>query len=102
MQIQSKWAVVKRDVLPPLNLKIFWDKPQSAERVLKIIKESSISYHFEPPRRGTRMKVCLEICDFLEDEVPNEKPVELEKLIESAKPIYLEWDKQNGKFKLAK
>jgi len=48
------------------------------------------------------MKVSLEICDYLEDDAPEAAGDELQKLIESAKPIYLEWDKQNGKFKLAK
>lgn len=96
------WTEVGREVLPTLNLKMFWDKPQSAGRLLKIIKESSTSYHFEPPRRGTRMKVSLEICDFLEDDTPQNKADELSKLIETAKPIYLEWDKQNGKFKFTK
>ena len=101
-RVGSKWTEVKRDVLPPMNLKMFWDAPQSAAKLLKIIKESSTSYHFKPPREGTRMKVSLEICDYLEDDVPEETGKELRKLIESAKPIYLEWDKQNGKFKFAK
>lgn len=101
-RVGSKWTEVKREVLPPMNLKMFWDATQSAARLLKIIKESSTSYHFKPPRHGTRMKVSLEICDYLEDDVPEETGKELRKLIESAKPIYLEWDKQNGKFKFAK
>lgn len=98
----DNWTRVEREVLPPLNLKMFWDTPQSAERLLKIIKESAVSYHFEPPRQGMRMKVSLEICDFLEDDTPPEKVDELSKLVESAKPIYLTWDKQNGKFNFAK
>jgi len=101
-RVGSKWTEVKREVLPPLDLKIFWDASQSAGRLLKIIKESSTSYQFEPPRSGTRMKVSLKICDFLEDDTLNEKTAELEKLIETAKPIRLEWDKQIGKFKLVK
>ena len=36
------------------------------------------------------MKVSLEICDFFEDEMTNEKVAELEKLIKSVKPIYLD------------
>jgi len=106
VQIDSRWAVVKRDVLPPLDLKMFWDKPQSAARVLKIVKgESPVTYHFEPPRQGTRMKVSLEICDYValsKEDTPPATAKELFELIESAKPIYLEWDKQNGKFKFAK
>jgi hypothetical protein len=101
-RVGSDWTEVKREVLPPMNLKMFWDTPQSAPRLLKIIKESSTSYHFEPPRQGTRMKVSLEICDYLEDDTPREKVKELSKRIESAKPIYLTWDKQNSKFNFAK
>ena len=48
------------------------------------------------------MKVSLEICDFLEDDTPEETVNELSKLIESAKMIRIDWDKQNGKFKFAK
>ena len=101
-RVGNRWTEVKREVLPPLDLKQFWDAPQSANRLLKIIKESSIDYHFEPPRQGTRMKVSLEICDYLEDDAPQAKVDELSKLIQSAKPIYLTWDKQNGKFNFAK
>ena len=101
-RVGSKWTEVSREVLPPMNLKMFWDAPQSAARLLKIIKESAASYHFELPRRGTRMKVSLEICDFLEDDTPEAAGKELRKLIDTTKPIYIEWDKQNGKFKSAK
>lgn len=100
--VGGKWTRVEREVLPPLDLKMFWDAAQSAARLLKIVKASATSYHFEPPRQGTRMKVSLEICDFLEDDAPQKKSDELTKLIETARPIYLEWDKQNGKFKFAK
>ena len=81
---------------------MFWDAPQSAARLLKIIKESSMSYHFEPPRQGTQMKVSLEICDYLEDDTQQDKVNESSKLIESAKSIYLIWDRQNGKFNFAR
>ena len=101
-RVGGKWTRVEREVLPPMNLKMFRDAPQSAGRLLKIIKESAASYHFEPPRYGTRMKVSLEICDYLEDDTPQAKTGELEKLVESAKPLYLTWDKQNGKFNFAK
>lgn len=101
-RVGSKWTEVKSGVLPPLDLKMFWDAPQSAARLLKIIKASSTSYQLEPPRRGTRMKLSLEICDYLEDDTPEQTAKEFTKLIESAKPVYLNWDKQKGKFKLTK
>lgn len=96
------WSEVEREVLPPRDLKMFWDAPKSAEKLLKIIKQNSISYHFEPPRNGTRMKMSLEICDYVEDDTPNAAHDELRRLIESAKAVYLDWDKQNGKFNFAK
>ena len=101
-RVGKNWTEVKPEVLPPLALKMFWDAPQSVERLLKIIKETSISYHFKLPREGTRMKASLEICDYLEDDTPEESAKELEKLIEAEKTIFLDWDKQNGKFKFAK
>ena len=105
-RVGSKWTQVKREVLPPLDLKMFWDAPQSAARVLKIVNgESPVTYHFEPPRAGTRMKVSLEICEYValsKEDTPPATAQELFKLIESAKPIYLEWDKQKGKFYFAK
>lgn len=96
------WTEVGREALPTLNLDMFWDRPHSAAKLLEIIKESAVSYHFEPPRRGTRMKVSLEICDFLEDDASQIMSDELRKLMETAKPIYLEWSKTSGEFKFKK
>ncbi len=101
-RVGNNWTDVKREVLPAMNLKMFWDAPQSVERLLKITKESFISYHFELPRRGTQVKASLEICDYLEDDAPETADEEMMKLRDSAKTLYLEWDKQNGKFIRAK
>ena len=89
-RVGNRWTEVKLEVLPLMNLKMFWGELQSAERLLKIIKASAITYHFEPPRQGTRMKVSLEICDYLEDGTPEADSEELQKLSESAKAIYFE------------
>jgi hypothetical protein len=101
-RVGNDWTEVKSQVLPPMNLKMFWDAPQSADRLLKIVKESATSYHFEPPRQGTKMKVTLEICDYLEDNTPEAAVNELRKLVESAKPIRLDWNSKDGKFSFAK
>lgn len=102
-RVGNKWSEVRREVLPPLALKMFWDKPQSAARFLKIVeRDNSTSFHFEPPRAGTRMKVSLEICDHFLEVTPMKSVDELKKLIETARPIYLTWDKQTGKFDFAK
>jgi len=100
-RVGKNWTNVKSQILPPLDLKMFWDAPQSSERLLKILKPSAISYHFEPPRQGRQMKVSLEICDFLEDDAA-ESVDELKELIKSAKMIRLEWNSKKGKFDLAK
>ena len=74
-----------------------------AARFLKIVKrDNPTTYHFELPRKGTRVKVSLEICDQFLEVTPIGQVDELEKIIKSVKPIYLEWDKQDGKFKFAK
>lgn len=101
-RVGNKWTDAKGEVLPPLDLKRFWDAPQSAQRLLKITKESFISYHFELPRRGTQTKVSLEICDYLDDDAPEAADEQMSKLRDSAKTIQLDWDKQNGKFIHAK
>lgn len=102
-RVGENWTEVKSQVLPPLPLKMFWDNPQSAARFKKIVEQdNSTTYHFEPPRNGTRMKVSLEICDQFLEVTPIGQVDELEKIIKAAKPIYLEWDKQNGKFIYAK
>lgn len=99
----TDWAEVEREVLPALPLKMFWDKPQSAAGFTKIVgRGNPATFHFEPPRNGTRMKVSLEICDQLLETAPLKSVDELKKLIASRKPIYLDWDKQNGKFIYAK
>ena len=98
-RVGSVWVDVEREVLPPLDLKMFWDKAQSAARFKKIVEQdNSTSFHFEPPRNGTRMKVSLEICDQFLEITPLKSVDELTKLIASTKPVYLNWDKQNGKF----
>ena len=102
-RVGGKWMEVEREVLPPFDLKMFWNQPQSAARFTKIVeRDNPTTYHFELPRQGTRMKVSLEICDYFLEVTPLKSVDELRKIIESAKPIYLDWDKQNGKFKLAK
>jgi len=100
----NRWTEVKQAVLPPLDLKMFWSPggAQSAKKLLKIVKQGQIYYYFEPPRVGRSMNVSLRICDFLIDDAPSATREEFGKLVESAKPVYFEWDKQTGKFKFAK
>ena len=102
-RVGNRWVEVKDEVLPPLNLKMFWDDPQAAGRLAKIVSVPSASaYHFEPPRRGTQMKVSLDICDFFDEGTPEATLKEFDRLKETARPIRLDWDSQGGKFKLVK
>ena len=101
-RVGNKWTEVKREVLPPLDLKMFWsplNRSQPAGRLLKIVKETAISYRFEPPRVGRSMKVSLEICDLLEDDAPEATVKELKKLIGSAMNVKLSWDSKRREFK---
>lgn len=99
----NRWVEVRDEVLPPLDLKMFWDDPQAAVRLAKIVSTPAASaYHFEPPRRGTQMKVSLEICDHLDEDPPEATLKEFDKLRGSARPVRLAWDSQGGKFKLVK
>jgi hypothetical protein len=102
-RVGDNWVEVKDKVLPPIDLKMFWDEPQAAERLAKIVGVTpGTAYHFAPPRRGTQMKVSLEICDYF-DEDPTEATLkEFIKLKETAKPIRLEWDSKSGRFKFIK
>jgi hypothetical protein len=102
-RVGNRWVEVKDEVLPPLDLKIFWDDPRAAARLAKIVSVSPASaYHFEPPRRGTQMKVRLGICDYFDEDPPEATLKEFDRLKGTARPIRLNWDSQSGKFKLVK
>lgn len=102
-RVGNRWVEVKDEVLPPLDLKMFWGDPQAAGRLAKIVSVSPTSaYHFEPPRRGMQMKVSLDICDYLDGDPPEATLKEFDKLKENTRPIRLDWDSRGGKFKLVK
>lgn len=102
-RVGDKWVEVKDKVLPPIDPGMFWDDPQAAGRLAKIVGVTPVSaYHFAPPRQGTQMKVSLEICDNFDEDPPEATLKEFNKLKESAKPIRLEWDAKSGRFKFIK
>lgn len=102
-RVGKEWVEVKDEVLPPLDPKMFWDDPRAAGRLAKIVTVTPASdYHFEPPRRGTQMKVMLELCDQFDEDPPEATLKEFNKLKETAKPIRLEWDSKIGRFKFMK
>jgi hypothetical protein len=102
-RVGNEWVEVKDKVLPPIDPKMFWDDPQAAARLAKIKTVTPKSaYHFEPPRRGTQLKVTFEICDFFDEDAPEATLKEFDKLRQTAKPIRLDWDSKSGKFKFMK
>lgn len=102
-RVGKNWTEVKREVLPPIDLKLFWQTaPQSAERLLRIVKETAISHRFKLPRRGTQIRASLEICDYLEDGAPENAAKELEKLIGSAGIVRLDWNAKSRTFYFAR
>ncbi|HZG51014.1 MAG TPA: hypothetical protein VEZ40_02660 [Pyrinomonadaceae bacterium] len=102
-RVGREWFEVKDKILPPLDPGMFWDDPQAAGRLAKIITGTlPFTYHFEPPRRGTQLKVALEICDYFDEDPPEATLKDLDKLKETAKPIRLDWDAKSGRFKLTK
>jgi hypothetical protein len=102
-RVGNKWVEVKDKVLPPIALKMFWDDPQAAARLAKIVAVTPDSaYHFAPPRQGTQMKVSLEICDYFNEDPPEATLKEFVKLKETAKPIRLGWDSKSARFKFIK
>jgi len=102
-RVGKEWIEVRDEVLPPLEPRMFWDDPRAAGRLSKIVTVTPKSdYHFEPPRRGTQMKVTLEICDHFDEDPPEATLKEFNKLKEAARPIRLEWDSKSGRFKFMK
>ncbi|HEX8503681.1 MAG TPA: hypothetical protein VF659_24060 [Pyrinomonadaceae bacterium] len=102
-RVGNKWVEVRDEVLPPLDPKMFWDDQRAAGRLAKIVSLTPASdYHFEPPRRGTQMRVSLEICDQFDQDPPEATLKEFDKLKETARPIRLDWDSRSGKFKFVK
>ncbi len=57
--------------------------------------------HFAPPRQGTRVKVSLELCNDVPDELAEEVGRELDSFLGKKKTIWLQWDKQKGVFRVA-
>lgn len=67
-----------------------------------LFRASAAAYHFKPPRRGTQMKVRLEICDYFDEGPPCAMLREFDKLKETVRAIRLNWDSRSGKFKFVK
>jgi hypothetical protein len=102
-RVGNKWVEVKDEVIPRLDPGMFWDDPQAAARLAKIVSAPlSSAYHFGPPRRGTQMQVRLDICDYFDEGTPEATLKEFDRLKETARPIRLDWDSQGGKFKFVK
>lgn len=103
----DKWTDVKEKVLPNITESLFFPNAESFKNYKKIRDKnkdllSDIEYQFIPPQKGTRMKVATNICTDLSDEPPEfEEMGEYNKLLESTKSFYLQWNKNNGVFELS-
>lgn len=97
----DSWLAVRSKVLPEFTAQMFFkDAKLSAkftEANKKIGNAEKLDLHFSPPREGTRMKVSLDICDYVPDELAAE--ISFNEFIKNARTVSLEWDKRKGIFK---
>lgn len=102
----SEWVDVRAKVLPKLSAAIFFKEASLGQKFETANKEAGniesvagwFHLHFSPPRRGTRMKVALDICDY----APEEKPeLSFDEFKEKQKPVWLEWDQRKGIFRVS-
>ena len=107
----ENWVNVKEKVLPKLDFSmIFIDgKNDDSYKYYKKMQKkyggmiSNLEYKFHPPRKGTKMKVSLNMCDWVDDTVANNKDLkEYSMILDSVKPIYLQWNKAQVKFEIVK
>ena len=101
----AKWQDIRAQVLPKFSARMFFRDAEVAARFAEASEKvgskqattGELDLHFEPPRTGTRMRVLLDICDYVPEELEDE--VSFEEAGEAVRPVWLDWDKQNGVFK---
>ena len=104
----SRWINVKSQVLPKITDEMFFTNPRYAKKFAELQRKygdsiGGLDYHFQPPRYGTKMKVSPVFCDWVDDQIASKAEVrDYGKVMKSAKSIYLQWNKSNGKFEFAK
>lgn len=88
------WTDVSKEVLPELSAALFFSDPE----VIKLLEESTdndieYAYRFEPPRRGTDLKVRLEI-----NQSRYAAPATARALEAERRSIVLRWNREMGIF----
>jgi hypothetical protein len=66
----------------------------------KVGNPGKLDLSFAPPRKGTRMNVKLDICDYVPDEFDGK--ISFDEFTGNAQSVFLDWDKTRGVFKSAK
>lgn len=107
----NRWVDVKNQVLPKLDFSMIFingKNDDSYKYYLEMQKKygskiPDLEYIFSPPRMGTKMKVDLVLCDWIDESVEENKDLmEYQMIADSFKPIYLQWNKTKGKFEFVK
>lgn len=85
------WTEVSKEVLPKLPAALFFSDPET----IKLMEESTdnnieYTYRFEPSRRGTDLRVSLEI-----NRRRSEEPATVGA---NRRPVILRWDREAGRF----
>ncbi|MEZ5428588.1 MAG: hypothetical protein R2747_20245 [Pyrinomonadaceae bacterium] len=100
----EKWLEVRDQVLPDLKLTMFFREAKTALEFEKDYKRAGnsdpLDLHFYPPRKGTVLKVALEFCDYVPDDLSGE--IDLQKFTDQRKTVALGWDKGKGVFKISR
>lgn len=100
----DSWLDVRSRVLPEFAAQMFFTDAHLAEKFQAINKKvgnsEKLDLYFAPPRKGTRMSVKLDICDYVPDEFDGK--ISFDEFTENAQSVFLDWDKKRGVFKLAK
>lgn len=59
-------------------------------------------YNYILPRKGTTIKVELEVCDYIKEDHPEVTDVNYQQLIKEKRPVFLVWNRQTNSFRLMK
>lgn len=96
----ADWIDVRPDVMPHLELSMFFESPKTADELRaiqeKIGNSTEIDLHFSLPREGNIIPVDLEICDYVPDEFASE--ISFQQFLDKKQRISLVWDKEKGVF----
>lgn len=93
----NKWVNIKSVIMPEISSSLFYDNSEN----VKILNKHNgyLNYKYELPRKGTTVKLEIVICDYITEEITNQK---YEKLIKEKKIRYLKWNKKLTKFQFVK